>query len=206
MDETPEMMFEKGKRFYMSCAGMADPDLALHYFEKAAEAGYVPAQMLLGTCYLGGGSIPSDFGKAHKWLTLAAKQSDGQAACNLAQMYLKGLGVPIDWGVAYKLLDMKCAFHLAESISLKDQMNDALQGHFPDVVKILATAEMTRRFSYDAHRQRFIQPWETQQVQAEFDTWLGMKLKRVTVEEGQKELLTLLNTYYDAQEALHPRK
>ncbi len=206
--ETPEMMFEMGKRFYLPSSGVADPLLALYYFTKSAEAGYVPAQRVLGTCYLEGRLTAPDYAQAHKWLSTAARQNDGQAAYHLALMYVRGLGVAKDWDLAFRLLDMECARPLADARILKEQLKGELAKKFPDIKTRLAELEKSRRAGYTSHRHRFIQPWETpnrpQLEKEEFDVWLKLNLGSLPADQGLAELSALLNAYYSEQETRYP--
>lgn len=206
MAETPEVMYEKGRHYLLSYTGLTDPVLGMEYFHKAAEAGHIQAQRFLGICYLQGNPPKKNYDEAYKWLTLAARQNDGQAACNLARMYINGFGLSLDWDSAYKLLDMACARELEESKSLKKQMKEALKHHSQNIVKDLAKAEELRRLDYNAHSQRFIQLWEVQQTKEEFYIWLKLELKSITPEQGHRELKAIMNAYYDEQECLYPPK
>ena len=209
-NETPEMMFEMGKRFYLPTAGVADPLLALFYFTKSAEAGYIPAQRVLGSCYLEGRLTAPDYEKARHWLTEAARHKDGQAAYNLAQMYVRGQGVAKDWDVAFQLLDMESARHLADARQLKDQLKQELMRNFTDIGERLADLEKTRRAGYDHHRQRFIQPWTTPNrphlEKEEFYVWLTLSLGSLSKEEALAQLSGLMKRYYDSEEARHPQR
>lgn len=206
--ESPEMLFELGKRFYLPSSGVADPLLALYYFQKSAEAGFVPAQRVLGTSYLEGRLTAPDFEKARHWLTLAARNNDGQAAYGLALMYVKGQGLPKDWSVAYKLLDMECARQLSEARVLKGQLKAELGKAQPEIKKRLEVMEKERRSGYGSHRQRFIQPWDTpgrpQLEREEFELWLALNTCAIASEQGLAELSALMGCYYDEQEALYP--
>lgn len=202
------MMFEMGKRFYLPSSGIADPLLALYYFGKAAEAGYVPAQRVLGTSYLEGRLTAPDYEKARQWLTAAARQNDGQAAYSLAVMYAKGLGVEKDWNLAYQLLNMECARNLADARTMKGQLKDELTRHFPEIKNRLAEMEKGRRSSYTGHQRRFIQPWDTpnrpQLEKEEFDLWLKASQKRISAQETLAGLVSLMTAYYKDQENKHP--
>jgi hypothetical protein len=201
-------MFEMGKRFYLPKTGDPDPLLALQYFTKAAEAGYVPAQRVLGTHYLEGRFATADYALAHKWLSAAARQNDGQAAYQLAHMYIQGLGVNKDWGVAFRLLDMECARSLADAQALKEELTEQLADHFPDSRRRLAEQEASRRRHYTSHRLRFIQPWDTprrpQLAKEEFDVWLRLNQGAIPPEQGLAELSALLDAYCAEQETLYP--
>jgi hypothetical protein len=206
--ETPEMMFEMGKRFYLPKAGEPDPLLALQYFTKSAEAGYVPAQRVLGTYYLEGRLTAADYTLAHKWLSAAARQNDGQAAYQLAYMYIRGQGVTKDWSVAFRLLDMECARSLADAQVLKEELKEQLADRFPDIRRRLAELEASRRRHYSSHRLRFIQPWDTprrpQSAKEEFDVWFRLNQGAISPEQGLAELSALQDAYCAEQETLYP--
>lgn len=207
---SPEELFELGKRFYLSTSGAADPVLALNYFRQAAEAGHVPAQRVLGACYLDGAGNQPDYAQALHWLTSAARQNDGQAAYMLAGMYVRGQGAPPNWRLAHQLLNMKSAAGLPETRRLKEEMKAELTAGCPQLVKRLAEFEKKRRQYYDQHRQRFILPWATPGRAAfedeEFELWLKLASGLLRPEETLPELLALLNAYYDEQEKLHPAR
>lgn len=207
-NETPEMMFEMGKRFYLPTAGVADPLLALFYFTKSAEAGYIPAQRVLGACYLEGRLTAPDYEKARRWLTEAARHKDAQAAYNLAQMYVCGQGVAKDWDVAFQLLDMESARALADARQLKDTLKRDLMKDFSEIREKLAAQESVRRNGYDQRRQRFIQLWDTpnrpQLEKEEFYVWLKLGMGALSREEALGQLMELMARYYDGEEALHP--
>jgi hypothetical protein len=206
--ETPEMMFEMGKRFYLPKSGEPDPLLALQYFTRAAEAGYVPAQRVLGTHYLEGRLTAADYTLAHKWLSAAARQNDGQAAYQLAHMYIRGLGVNKDWSVAFRLLDMECARSLDDAQALKDELKEQLADRFPEIRSQLAGMDASRRRHYNSSRFRFIQPWDTprrpQSAKEEFDIWFRLNQGAILPDQALSELTVLVNAYYSEQEALHP--
>ena len=206
--ETPEMMFEKGKRFYLPGSGVADPLLAFYYFNKAAEAGYVPAQRVLGTSYLEGRLVARNYEKARQWLTMAARQNDGQAAYSLALIYVNGWGVDKNWELAYQLLNMECARDLAATRQLKGQLKEELAHRFPNINNRLEKMEKSRRASYSANRHRFIQPWNTQgrpQLEnEEFALWLKANQNLIAEQDAFTGLAALMTGYYDEQEAKYP--
>lgn len=73
-----------------------DPERALFFYERAAEAGFVPAQLNAAFMYLEGDGIPRDYKKASFWLHLAAVAGEPIAQYNLGVMFEKGLGVSRD--------------------------------------------------------------------------------------------------------------
>jgi tetratricopeptide (TPR) repeat protein len=60
---------------------------AEHWYRKAADQGYAPAQFNLGYMYDNGEGVTEDFKEALKWYRLAAEQSDPRAKLNVP--YLK---------------------------------------------------------------------------------------------------------------------
>lgn len=73
-----------------------DPVRALFFYERAAEAGFVPAQLNAAFMYLEGDGIPRDYKKASFWLHLSAVAGEPIAQYNLGVMFEKGLGVSRD--------------------------------------------------------------------------------------------------------------
>jgi len=80
---------------------------AVSEFRKAAEAGYAPAQTMLGVL-LGqvqrNGDVPKDAAEAVEWFRKAAAQGDAPAQCYLGLWYLLGCGVPKDYAQAAEWL------------------------------------------------------------------------------------------------------
>ncbi len=206
--ETPEELYALGKRFYMPSSGVADPLLAIYYFQKSAEAGYVPAQRVLGTCYLEGKLTAVDYKKAHYWLSAAAKENDPQAAITLAWMYARGLGVQQDYDLAWQLLSMECVKKTLEGRKLKEDLKASVRKPFSEIMASLTAEETKRRGAYSSSRVRFIQPWETpgrmELEREEFAIWLALQRGQITPQQAQGELLLLLQSYYDQKEAAHP--
>jgi len=66
---------------------------AAHWFQIAAEQGYVEAQSNLGFIYETGQGITQDFVEAARWLRMAAEQGDRRAQANLGFMFEHGRGV-----------------------------------------------------------------------------------------------------------------
>ena len=204
--KSPENMFELGKKFYTTSSEASDQVMAMEYFLEAAEADYIPAQRILGNCYLEGRHGQPNYQEAHKWLAKASRQNDGQATFSLARMYVFGLGVPQDWGMGYKLLDMGCARSLEASRALKKHMKETLYKKFPNIITAFNAIEKQKRCVYDSYSQRFIQPWDTlkspQLDWEEFDIWLKLSSNVMTAEQGLEALTVLLNAHYKEQEAM----
>ncbi len=206
---TAQALFEMGKRFYLPSSGFNDPDLAFRYFSQSAEAGYAPAQRVLGRSYLEGRLTPPDYEKARHWLGLAASQHDGQAAYSLALIFAQGLGVNRDLALAHRLLCMECVHSITEARLLKEELKESLQKDYPQLLQRLAAVEERRRSGYCAHRLRFIQPWSTpsrpQLEKEEFETWLSLSHNQMDQEEAFVRLNALMDAYYQQQEARHPQ-
>ncbi len=75
---------------------------ALPLISRAAEAGYVKAQLYLGEIYLTGKGATKDEQKALIWFTKAAEQGDSTAQFNLGVMYAMSLGVSQDYKKAFE--------------------------------------------------------------------------------------------------------
>ena len=61
---------------------------------KAADAGLICANFLLGFTYLEGKSVPQDYVEAMKWLRKAAEKGDPSSQERVGWMYSYGKGVP----------------------------------------------------------------------------------------------------------------
>lgn len=122
--------------------------LALHWFTKAAEQGYAPAQSQLGFMYAMNYGAPRDAEKALYWYRKAADQNYIQAIFNIGTMYQNGDGVKRDLAEAAKwsrkgaeLGDSGCQADLARRYATGEgvtkepaeafnwYMKAALQGH-----------------------------------------------------------------------------
>ncbi|MBL8519685.1 MAG: sel1 repeat family protein [Betaproteobacteria bacterium] len=77
---------------------------ALMHYEKAAAAGYAPAQFVYAQMLDRGIGMPADPAKAAKILEAAAMQGLPEAMVALAAKYEAGSGVAKDMGAAYKWL------------------------------------------------------------------------------------------------------
>ncbi|MEJ2688073.1 MAG: tetratricopeptide repeat protein [Gammaproteobacteria bacterium] len=73
------------------------------WLRKAARAGSVKAQDVLGFDYALGHRLPQDYRKAVFWYRRAAAQHDPQAQCELGLEYAHGLGVKKNRARAVKL-------------------------------------------------------------------------------------------------------
>jgi hypothetical protein len=73
---------------------------AMHWYERAAEAGNVEAQFYLGVMYETGVRGNNDTASAAKWYRKAAEQGHVQAQTRLGVLYYQGRGVPADFAEA----------------------------------------------------------------------------------------------------------
>ncbi len=74
---------------------------AIPKLSKAAAAGHLQAQHMLGLFYDNGHGVARDYAKAVEWYTKAAQGGYALAQNNLGNMYLNGLGVPCDYRAAF---------------------------------------------------------------------------------------------------------
>ncbi len=81
----------------------ADMPKAVAWFQKAAQGGYVPAQVNLAVLYINGWGVPQNLGAAVQWLHRAADAHSAAAYFNLGELYFKGQGVHQDYGEALRL-------------------------------------------------------------------------------------------------------
>jgi hypothetical protein len=79
--------------------------IAMEWYHKAAEQGYVLAQRLLGDCY----EAEKDIAKAVHWYLMAAKQGESTAQTNLGLMYGVGQDIMKNALISYGLLEMAAA-------------------------------------------------------------------------------------------------
>ncbi|UCB55658.1 MAG: sel1 repeat family protein [Thiotrichales bacterium] len=108
---------------------------AMSYYRKAAEAGYVPAQIRLA--YLLDKSEENE--EAVRWYQMAADTGDAEAEHGLAEMYAGGDGVAQDGSEAMRLFT-----------------SSASKGYTP-AIRVMATAyekgEMGVRVDYETARE-----------------------------------------------------
>ncbi len=62
-------------------------------FRKAAEQGYVGAQLILGSLYAEGKGVEQSYKQSAEWYRKAAKQGDADAQNHLGGLYVEGKGV-----------------------------------------------------------------------------------------------------------------
>ena len=73
-----------------------DLALAVHWFRKAAGAGYADAMNQLGRCYRDGLGVARDLNEAVRWFRRASEAGDTSSMWALGTCYRLGLGVPLD--------------------------------------------------------------------------------------------------------------
>ena len=119
-----------------------DVDVALKYYEQAAEAGHLDSQQFLGYFYGGGAQYydaEPDYVESAKWYGMAATQNSADALYELGKMYLEGRGVTADYVKAYVF--MAKAYVLQERFhSLRNKYQAILK---QDITPLL-TAERLR--------------------------------------------------------------
>jgi TPR repeat protein len=73
-----------------------NPVEAVHWFRKAAEQGYAPAQSSLGNRYYSGLGVEKDFAQAVAWFRKAVEQDYADAKYRLGLCYHSGNGTEMD--------------------------------------------------------------------------------------------------------------
>ena len=78
--KTPQEEYRVGRAYIdRGSYNFSNSSEAAKWYEKAAEGGYVDAQLAIGHAYLWGRGVPRDRDKARYWLEKAAAQGDQQA-------------------------------------------------------------------------------------------------------------------------------
>lgn len=105
--------FEIGNRYMEGHGTAVDFAKAAHWFQKAAEQNFAPAQYRLGSFNEKGLGMPRDLNKAMHLYELAAKQGNASAMHNLAVLYASGAnGTPdnaaaVEWFLEAAELDVR---------------------------------------------------------------------------------------------------
>jgi len=94
---SPEQQNRLGHQYYQGRGLPRDLALAAHWFGRAAERGYAPAQVNLGALYESGEGVGRDLAEAVRWYRLAAAQGEAAGQNSLGWMYQYGLGVEQDY-------------------------------------------------------------------------------------------------------------
>lgn len=92
---------ERGNAEAMTCLAVDHMDLqnfdeATRWFRKAADLGFLDAQLMLGSAYDYGKGVEKDSVEAVRWYRLAADQGNTSAQSIVGGMYLTGDGVEKD--------------------------------------------------------------------------------------------------------------
>ncbi len=91
----PEELYTIGNQYYFGNRdGIAtNKQTAIKYFIQSAEAGYVPAQLMVGYMYDFADGVAANPKKAIFWYKKASDAGEGNATLNLANMYSDGRSV-----------------------------------------------------------------------------------------------------------------
>ncbi|MDI5836273.1 tetratricopeptide repeat protein [Shewanella xiamenensis] len=117
---------------YLADSPYRDVPLAVEWFEKAAEGGYVSAQYQLGKIYYDGILVPQDSQLALLWIDRSAQAGLGDAQKALADFYKDGFGVGIDLVKAYVWSSLAVA-NGADAKALRDELAKLLS---PDELRV----------------------------------------------------------------------
>ena len=120
--------FHQGLQYLVGHGVPQDDKAAARLFRLAAEQGYAPAQVDLGTLYDRGQGVPQDFKEAAHWYRLAAEQGDAWAQYGLGFHYFHGEGVPQDYKEAAHWYRLAAAQGNASAQSGLGYLYDAGQG------------------------------------------------------------------------------
>jgi TPR repeat protein len=99
-DPKPDLLFYKGLQALGGIGQPKQANLAVQYFQAAAELRYAPAQANLGWMYASGRGVQKDDFQAVHWFRLAAGHGHAVAQHNLGGMYKNGQGVQRDYAQA----------------------------------------------------------------------------------------------------------
>lgn len=108
-----------GRAMLTGPESLRNPESAMIWFRKAADQGYVPAQVEVGKLYAQGLGVPQNYHRAMEWFQLAARLSNNaEANFQIAEGYFRGRGVPQDFGAAvpYYLIAAKKGHPIAQYI------------------------------------------------------------------------------------------
>jgi hypothetical protein len=90
---------------YLTGNGVAkNPELATHWYEKAAQGGNPEAQILVGQFYQAGIGVPTDPARAFHWYQLAATSGSSDALLHMGVAYAMGLGIKKNESLALQYL------------------------------------------------------------------------------------------------------
>ena len=93
-----EAQWMLGTTYFVGDMGLPeDYPIAIEWYKKAAEQGYIHAQEQMAFMYVHGCGVPKDLKLAVEWYAKAAKQGSVKAQVSLGKMYLYGRGVGLDY-------------------------------------------------------------------------------------------------------------
>ncbi|MDH3223132.1 MAG: sel1 repeat family protein [Gemmatimonadota bacterium] len=92
----PEAMFLMGTAFDEGLGRSVDPEEAVEWYRRAAEAGHILAAHNLGNALSAGRGVPEDPAGAVRWWRAAAEAGDAITQLRLGEAYEAGRGVPSD--------------------------------------------------------------------------------------------------------------
>jgi len=104
----------------------APPYVAAAKVIRAAKAGNVRAQAVLGWMYANGRGVPQDYFLAAKSYQSAATQGHGGAQFELGLLHNKGQGVPQDYVLAYMWLNLSASQAVGEDRDFKVRIRDGI--------------------------------------------------------------------------------
>ena len=104
------LFYAMGQYYHHGNCVAADPQEAVRWWRRAADAGYAAAQNNIGMSYDLGNGVTQDQQEAVRWFRLAAEQGYAQAQFNLGMMYASGDGVEKDYVTAHAWLNLADAF------------------------------------------------------------------------------------------------
>ncbi len=91
-----KVQFFVGEMYYYGFGVEEDRNIAVKWYKKAADQGYVVSQWQLGFCYYTGSGVTKSIKEAIIWFRKAADQGYANAQCALGNLYDVGRGVVRD--------------------------------------------------------------------------------------------------------------
>ena len=107
--DNPYALHLVGYIYERGLAGARDLKKARHYYQRAAEMGYVDAEVSLGLLLVATARAEADYALAVGWFKRAASKGDMRAIARLGTLYAEGLGVPRDDVLAMSLFEQAAA-------------------------------------------------------------------------------------------------
>lgn len=108
--QNPQRLFEMGLDAMSTEGADRNPQAAIDYLHRSANLGYPPAEVMLGSFYDTGYTVPHQPGEAANWYKKAALQDDPVGEWLLARLILNGGLAPRDLNEAARWLQ-KSASH-----------------------------------------------------------------------------------------------